>query len=275
MRSRIGVNTLAPVRLYWELVKLSFQRQVTYRAATLAGLATNFFFGLLRAAVIVALYGTHQQVSGITLQGAITYTGITQAMIATLSLFGWYDIMQSVYTGEISSDLLKPTHYFSFWMARDLGRSAAQFLLRGMPIMIFYVLYFSITTPDSGSQWLALLVTLILAWMVSFSWHFLVNLFAFWTPNAGGIGRFFFILSWFMSGFLMPLRFFPEWFIRLCYLTPFPNMINTVIEIYLGLLKGSEILQALALQALWVVGLVLVSQVVLRAGVRRLVILGG
>ena len=34
----------------------AIQRQLTYRAATLAGLATNFFFGLLRAAVLVALY---------------------------------------------------------------------------------------------------------------------------------------------------------------------------------------------------------------------------
>ncbi len=32
------------MRLFWELSKLTFQRQLTYRAATLAGLATNFFF---------------------------------------------------------------------------------------------------------------------------------------------------------------------------------------------------------------------------------------
>lgn len=263
------------MRLYWEVVKRSFQRQLTYRAATLAGLATNFFFGLLRAAVIVALYGARQQVSGMTIQDAITYTGISQAIIATLSLFGWYEIMQSVYTGEIGSDLLKPADYFSYWLARDLGRSVVQLLFRGVPIMIFYALYFGITIPTSGFQWLALLATLILAWLVSFSWHFLVNLFAFWIPNAVGIGRFLFILSWFMSGFLMPLRFLPPWFEHLCYLTPFPNMINTVIEIFLGLLSRQETLQALGLQALWVVGLVVAGHFMLRAGVRRLVIQGG
>jgi hypothetical protein len=37
------------MRLFWEISKLAFQRQLTYRAATLAGLATNFFFGMLRA----------------------------------------------------------------------------------------------------------------------------------------------------------------------------------------------------------------------------------
>ncbi|MEA3339773.1 MAG: hypothetical protein U9R15_07390 [Chloroflexota bacterium] len=44
------------MRLFYELVKLSFRLQFTYRAANLAGLATNFIFGLLRAAVLVALY---------------------------------------------------------------------------------------------------------------------------------------------------------------------------------------------------------------------------
>jgi ABC-2 type transport system permease protein len=248
---------------------------VTYRAATLAGLATNLFFGLLRAAVLVALYGARQKVAGISVSGAITYTGITQALIAFLSLFGWYDIMRSVYTGEISSDLLKPMSYFSFWMANDAGRAIAQLFLRGLPIMFFYALVFRITLPNDLGQWLALTLSLLLAWMISFSWRFLINLSAFWIPNAVGIGRLAFTLSWFLSGFLMPLRFFPAWFERLCYLTPFPYSVNTVIEIYLGLLTPEQVFQALAGQVLWIIGLVIAGQYVLQAGIRRLVILGG
>ena len=62
----------------WEVAKLAMQRQLTYRAATIAGLVTNFFFGLLRAAILVALFGTSQEVAGLTIQGAITYTGLTK-----------------------------------------------------------------------------------------------------------------------------------------------------------------------------------------------------
>jgi ABC-2 type transport system permease protein len=111
--------------------------------------------------------------------------------------------------------------------------------------------------------------------LVSFAWRFLVNLAAFWTPNAIGVGRFAFGITWVMSGFIMPLRFFPDWFVTLCNLSPFPAMVNTVIELYLGVLTGPEILQALLQQVLWVVILVLLGQLVLRAGVKRLVIQGG
>ena len=73
----------------------------------------------------------------------------------------------------------------------------------------------------------------------------------------------------------MPLRFFPDWFIRLAYLTPFPHTVNALVEVYLGVLTGTELLQALLGQLLWAVGLIVVAQLTLRAGVRRLVIQGG
>ena len=263
------------MRLFWELTKLSFQRQLTYRWANLAGLVTNVFFGLLRAAVMVALYGGHDEVVGISVQAAITYTGLGQAIIAYLSIFGWYEVMNSIYSGEIASDLLKPMNYFTFWLAQDLGRAIASFLVRGLIIMVIYALVFEITLPQSGVQWLALGVALILSWLVSFSWRFLINLTAFWTPDARGVGRFGFMLIWFLSGFLMPLRFFPDWFISLANLTPFPAMVNTVVEVYLGVLTGPALWQALLDQLLWVIILVGTSQLVLRAGVRQLVIQGG
>jgi ABC-2 type transport system permease protein len=183
--------------------------------------------------------------------------------------------MNSVHSGDVAGDLLKPMNIFTFWLARDLGRALAALLLRGVTMMVMFALVWELTVPGSGAQWLALLSACLLAWLVSFAWHFLVNLAAFWTPNARGIGRFGFLITWFLSGFLMPLRFFPEWVQRLASLTPFPHMVNTIVETYLGLLKGPALWQALLLQALWAVILVAAGQLILRRAVRRLVILGG
>jgi ABC-2 type transport system permease protein len=116
---------------------------------------------------------------------------------------------------------------------------------------------------------------LSLAWLVSFSWRFMVSLTAFWSPNATGYLRFFFGLSWILSGFAFPLRFFPDWFQKLAYLTPFPALINTPIELFLGQLPSSQWLPTLAYQVAWAGMLLLASQLVLRAGIRRLVIQGG
>jgi ABC-2 type transport system permease protein len=263
------------MRLFWQLIKLGFQQQLSYRAANLAGLATNFFFGLLRASVMIALYGVRSEVAGIPLQAAVTYTALTQGIIAYLSLFHWWNVMLAVRSGDIASDLLKPMDYFAFWCAQDIGRAITHFFLRGVTIMLAYAVFFRITLPQTLAQWAALGVALLLSLLVSFGWRFLINLTAFWTPDARGIGRIAFSLSWFLSGFLMPLRFFPDWFVALCRLTPFPVMVNTVVEVYLGTLQGPALLAALGEQLLWAVGLFAVCQLVMRAGVRRLVIQGG
>jgi ABC-2 type transport system permease protein len=261
--------------IFWQVTRLSIQRQFSYRAATLAGLATNLFFGILRAALITALYGAQQQVAGYSLQDGITFTGISQALIACLALFNWQELMRTIYTGQVGSDLLKPVDYYTYWLAQDFGRALIALLARGLPVIFFYAFIFDLSFPSQPGQWLALILALMLAWLVSFNWRFLFNLAAFWTPNAIGVSRMAVTLSLFLSGFLMPLRYFPDWFVQLCYLTPFPHMVNSIVEVYLGAQDGAQIARTLFGQAAWALVLYLIGQWVLRAGIKRLVIQGG
>jgi ABC-2 type transport system permease protein len=263
------------MRLFWEITIRAFRRQLTYRATILAGFATNFIFGLFRIAILVALYGDRQSVAGVDVDGAVTYMVMTQAVIGYLSIFSWYELMQTVYTGEVAGDLLKPLSLFRLWMARDLGRALVQFIFRGVLLYLLYVPFFDLATPGSPSAWIGVAAIVALSWAVSFSWRFLVNLAAFWSPNAQGIGGFFFVTSWFLSGFLMPLRYYPDWVAEIANLTPFPYMMNVVMDAFVGVLSGTEMAAVILIQVGWIAALTLTSQVVLRAGVRRLVILGG
>jgi ABC-2 type transport system permease protein len=263
------------LRLFWETAKLSFRRQLNYRAAALAGVATNFFFGLLRAAVLLAFMGTQNEAFGFDRVQIVTYTGLTQATIAYLHFFNWTDLTDSVYTGHVAGELLKPMSFFGQWLARDAGRALAQAIMRGLTLLGIYSIIFRLTYPSSMLHWGVVLTALALAWLVSFAWRFLVSLTAFWSPNAHGYMRFFFGLSWILSGFAFPLRFFPVWFQNLAYLTPFPALVNTPVELFLGQLPSSEWLPALAYQLIWGTLLILAGHVALRAGIRRLVIQGG
>jgi len=261
--------------LFLRIVRLAVQQQLTYRTAIWAGLATNFFFALLRVALLSALYAGQDEVNGLTMEGAITFVAISQAMIAFLWIFGSWDLMNTVYDGSIGADLLKPVRLMTFWAARDFGRSLVNLVARGVFLVAIVSLIYPISLPQHPAQWLYLVLALMLGWLVSFAWRFLVNLAAFWTPDARGIGRISFTASGLLSGFLMPLRLYPDWFARLCYLTPFPALFNSTIEIYLGLISGRELWLALLNQLFWVVVLTFLALQTLRAGVRRLVIQGG
>lgn len=262
-------------RLFWEVAKRSMNRQLTYRVATLAGLSTNFFFGMIHMGVYTALHTADPTAVSLDQQQVITYTAIMQGAMTYLHIFGSKEVMQSVYSGEVAADLLKPMNYFLFWMAKDFGRALVAFVLRGVVIVAGYALFFSLSWPSSVQQWALFGLTAVLSWLISFSYRFLVNLAAFWTPNAIGMGRFFFGFSTFLSGFMMPMPFLPDWLVRFAYATPFPYIADSLVQIFLGEVSGTAALQLIALQAMWVVVLVIIAQLVLKAAVRRLVILGG
>jgi ABC-2 type transport system permease protein len=261
--------------LFWRLALLSLKQEMTYRSAMVAGLATNLFFGLVRAMVLIALYDGRAEVNGLTLEAAITFVGLTQGLIIFLRVFGSIDLLNTVYNGAIGSDMLKPISLFRLWLAKDFGRALFNFFTRGILFLAIFALFYRILLPEDPLQWFFFIAAIWISWLTTFSWRFIANLTALWTPDARGVARMAFSLSQFLSGFILPLRLMPDWFYRFCYLTPFPSMLNTPIEIYLGTLTGREMIFAILSQLAWFVALSAFSILMMRAGLRRLVVQGG
>jgi ABC-2 type transport system permease protein len=263
------------MRLYLELARKAFQRQVTYRGATLAGLATNLFFGVLRVEVLVAVFGGRPEVAGWTPTDAATYTGLTQALIAYVALWGWFDMVRSIRGGEVAADLARPWDYQGYWLGQDLGRAAYQLVARGGLMMVAFWLLYRIELPAGAAAWLLASVSIAAAWLLSFGWRFLVSTTAFWATDATGVARLFFFLMLFPAGFLVPLDFMPTWLADLCRATPFAGMIDTPVRIYLGHAQGLAALALIGYQLAWAAGLLAAGRLAAELGRRKLVIQGG
>lgn len=261
--------------MFWHLIKLSFKQQLAYRLALWAGLATNLFFGLLRAVFLIALYGQRGEVNGLTVQGAVTYVGLSQALIAFLSLFGSMDLADSIYSGAIGADLLRPMPFFLFSMGRELGKSIVNLVGRGVLFMMLFGLFFPLILPVGWASWVVLIISLVLAWLISFTWRYTVSLAAFWSPDARGFLRIAATLVQFFSGFIMPLALLPGWFSVIAQWTPFPAMVYTPVMVFLSGGVTAATWNALGVQVLWCIALVAAAHIVFRAGVRHLVVQGG
>lgn len=260
---------------FWRLVRISIKLQLTYRIAMIAGLATNVFWGFFRIYLVIALFGSVAEVNGLSESGAITYLIFSQGLISMLNVFGSYEIARSVDEGQVSNQLLRPMNLFIYWLGYYLGRSMVTVVIRGLVLILILSPFFTIVPPDSLIGFMLFLGSLSAAWLVCHAWIFLINLAAFWTPQANGILRMTFATQQLLAGMLLPLRLFPEWFQKICAATPFPSMLNTPIEVYLGLYSHQEALQTIAVQMAWAVILIFMGQVVMRLGVRKLVIQGG
>lgn len=263
------------MRLFLHLLGISIREQLTYRLAVLAGLATNIAFAILRASLIIALFAYKDQVNGMTLEEGLTFVIFGQSMISTIILFGDTKLIQSIIEGNIGIQLLRPLSLPLYWVTRDLGYSIVNFLFRSLPMAFAFYWIYPYKIPFSISHWGFVLLSLFLAWLVNFFFRFLVNLTGFFTPDARGIARGAFAISQLFCGFLLPLKLYPDWFQNLAAWTPFPASFNIPLEIYLGKLQGTDLWIGLIQQLLWILVLALLSNGVMKWGIRRLVVQGG
>jgi ABC-2 type transport system permease protein len=263
------------VRLYFEIARCAFRREMAYRTKNLAGLFTNVCFGYLRAIPLLAALEGRQSVVGYDLADIVTWNWLVQSLIMVVGLWGWWEVEQTIRSGDVVSDLSKPFSFLGFWLARDYGRACYYLLFRCLPILLAGQLIFGLRWPASPLTWLAFALSLALAVTVGFAWRFLLNLSAFWTTDARGLGGLGLVASTFLSGFLIPLQFFPDWARGVVEALPFARMMQTPADVFLGHLQGWDLIMAFAHQLAWAAAMLLLAQVVVTAAGRRVVIQGG
>lgn len=263
------------MRLEWEIAKRGYRRYAAYPAATWAGVFTNTVFGFMFAYILLALYDTRDEIGGYDATDTITYVWLTQAMIGAVAVFGWVDLAQRIRLGDIATDLARPVHPLRSGLAFDLGRALYQTLFRGLPPLVVGALVFDLTAPSSPVVWIAFIASVVLAIVISFAFRFLYNVAAFWLLDYRGPMLLAVGVSLFFSGFIIPVRFFPDWLETLAHATPFPSMVQLPIDMFVGKTKGLELIQTLAVQAGWALALFAVAYAAFSAGARRLVVQGG
>ena len=268
-------SSAAVLRLWFELARSGYRRYAAYPGATWAGVFTNTFFGFLLAYVLLAVFEERQTVGSYDASDAVTYVWLAQGLFMTIYIFGWYEIALRVRSGDVATDLQRPLDFQLYWLAQDLGRAAYHGLYRGVPPFLIGALAFDVVVPSQPLRWIAFLVSVALAVVASFAFRYLFNLAAFWLLDYRGVGQLAAVASALLSGMYVPIAFFPEWLAILAWALPFAAMIQAPIEVYLGHVRGAELVGLLALQAFWGVALLLLGRAMFAAGVRKLVVQGG
>jgi ABC-2 type transport system permease protein len=259
------------------LIRAGFRRYAAYPLATLAGGVTNTVFGLLRASVTTGVIASAGgALAGYTLATAVSYAWITQALIAPINVFIWNDLALRVRSGDVAVDLARPIGLQLQYLLADLGRAAYQVLPRGIPPMLAGALTFGLVMPAAILPYAFGLVSLLLAVLISFCCRFLMNLTAFWLLDVRGVLTLYVVTSNMLSGMLIPVWWFPDWLRSVAHATPFPSMLQAPADLITGRITGwAGALPVIAVQAAWVAALLLVNEVVLAAGTRKLVVQGG
>ncbi|MBD0329949.1 MAG: ABC-2 family transporter protein [Thermoleophilia bacterium] len=263
------------MRLYWEIARRGYRRYAAYPGATLAGIFTNTIFGFMLAYILLAVFRERDTVGSYDAVDAVTYVWLSQGLLMTVYLWGWYDVALRVQSGEVATDLQRPLDFQGYWLAQDLGRGLYHALFRGVPPFLVGLLVFDVRLPGDPLVWFAFPLSVALAVTASFAFRFLWNLTAFWLLDYRGVAILASVASSFFSGQYIPIAFFPDALATVAWALPFAAMVQAPVEVFLGHARGVELLGLLAVQAFWALALLLAGRAVYGSGTRKLVIQGG
>lgn len=261
---------------YALLMRAGFRSQATYLLGAAAGLFTNSVFGLLKAAVLTAAVAA----AGGTLAGygegqMLAYVWVSQAMIGAVAAMGVAEIGERIRTGDVATDFTRPLDVQSAHLCADLGRRLFTLLPRGLPCVLVGALVTGMSLPDHARPYLLGTLALLLGAVLSFYCQYAVGVLGFWVVDVRGITTFYTVLSGFGMGLYLPIAIFPDWLRAAVSATPFPSVMMTPVDLYIGRLQGADAVRAIGIQLLWVVLVGALGRVLTAAGRRRLEVQGG
>jgi len=97
------------------IFKLRLFQGLTYRTAALAGVATQFFWGLIFIMVYLAFYGEAASVAGFTKEHLVSYIWLQQAFLVFIAL--WIrdnELFGLIQTGNIAYELIRRSIFIAF-----------------------------------------------------------------------------------------------------------------------------------------------------------------
>ncbi|ROQ32581.1 ABC-2 type transport system permease protein [Streptomyces sp. PanSC19] len=266
------------LRLYAMVAAGGFRRFAAYRVATAAGVFTNTVFGFVLSATYIALWNERPRLGGYSMDDALAYVWIGQALITVCGLMGGGfedELIERIRTGDIAVDLYRPADLQAWWFSANAGRSAYQLLGRGVVPMAVGALVFGFTLPSGPGAWLAFLLAVALGSVVGFAIWYLVAMSAFWLLDGQGVVQAAWLAGLFFSGMLLPLNVFPGALGDVARLLPWASLLQVPADVYLGRYEGWELAEAYGFQGCWALVLLGAGRAAQTAATRKVVVQGG
>jgi len=263
-----------------------FLLMLQYRAAALAGFATQCWWGAIKVMIYLAFFAAAPSAAAeapMTLAQVITYTWLAQALLALTPWSADPEIALAVRTGGVAYDRLRPLDTYVLWYVRGAAwmasravpRAALMLLAAGLVLPLLGLSDWAWKPPATFAAAAFFLVSLPLALALSAAFLMIVNVVVAATLTDRGPNVLFNALIIVFSGNLLPLALYPDWARTALLVQPFAGMLDIPLRLYVGELEGAAAFGGLALQAFWTLVLVVFGRWALSRVMRRLEVQGG
>ena len=276
-----GRRRLAPYR---GVLRARWRETLQYRVAALVGFGTQLFWGLLRLMILAAFYASGPaHAADFSFAQVVPYVWLGQALLALFPIRLDAELADSVRTGTVATELLRPIDLYAYWFWRMVAWRLAMTAPRCLLMLVVAAGLlplvglgeWALGPPiDLAAAALYLLAT-ALALLLGVAVTAVTISLMFWTVSSEGARYVLPAVVWFCGGMVVPLPLLPDGLAMLLGYLPFAGLMDVPFRIYVGHLTGVEALLRLGLHLGWLIVLILLGRLLLARGLRRVVILGG
>lgn len=234
---------------------------------TIIMIATAFFWK--------ALFKNAESMGGVSVDTMLTYTVISSMISVVLITNVEWRITESVQTGAIAIDLMRPVNIFGVFFAENLGSVTALFFQNLLPIFIIGSLFIKLPAPRSAPQFMLFLISLVLAFFINWYLSVIFGMFSFKVIEMSALIQVKKHLVRLLSGSMIPLWFFPNWLRSVLEILPFPYIYQLPLSIYVGHYTSESLVRGLIIQILWVMVLFLIETRLEKQAIKHVMVQGG
>jgi len=249
--------------------RTQIQAQFQYRAATYFWL-----IGMLAEPIVyLVVWTTIAEQQGGSVQGITTGEFAAYYIVWTLVrnmniVFTPYGWEWRIREGQLSAALLRPLHPLHDDLAGFAGWKVVTILL-WLPIAAVLWVAFDPVLDPTLLEVAVFSLAIWGAYLIRTMFLSSLGMITFWTTRVSAIFELAIALELLLSGRLVPLPLMPDWAQDLAAVLPFQWSFYFPIVALTGDLSRGELLEGLAMQALWIVVLTGLTMVVWRFAVRR------
>lgn len=267
-------------RTYTPFTRAGIQEAVVYRANFIC-----FLIGEIMSAFImyfvwkaVFLSSESETFMGFTMEDMVVYLFITFLTGYLTYSDGAFAVGEEIVDGSIAARMIRPCSFEMCFLFQELGNRLISVSMIFVPMVAGVEIYRYITCGELRFNivyFLLYIVSLLIAYMISFYFNVCYGFMAFFFKNLWGTTLIKETLVSFLSGAVVPLAFLPSGLAAVLNFLPFASLSYTPVMIYMGMYTYPQIAMRLGLQLFWMVIMFGVSKLIWRSAVKRLAIQGG
>lgn len=263
------------MRSYWPVARATYMIGIVYRFGFLFGIVGNLVYLGVAYYLWKSIYKYSDVIRGLTFNETFIYVALGSAIFILLKTYADWIIHYEIREGAIATYLTKPIDYQVYALFANFGALLMNLTAITVPTALVMLFVFKVKVAFGPGLFLFPL-SLLLAFLISFSIDYFVGLFGFYSESVWGLSITKEIIVTVISGALIPLQFFPDAIQRVLYWLPFQAIYHTPLMMITRPNQGLDVfLPMILVQLVWAILLFLLARLFYNQAIKVLRIAGG